>query len=255
MPPARQLPQTRPRPARPTSIPEPHGDSGYYCRPEAEKEPDLMNLPRPPRSLRQRPRLGLLGLLSLSASVLVSGQGRARSPAAPSGANPPRLALAERIAHTDPARYRSSPAVHGGPGKIDFFALFNTEAIDANLQFLHRGVIEPKSGIGQHFHNNCEEMFVILDGEAQFTVDGRTSTLKGPAGAPARMGHAHAIYNATDQPVQWMNINVTAFHNQYDAFDLGDPHVNATIDPVPQFMAMQLDAARTQQVTAMQGGK
>ena len=51
-------------------------------------------------------------------------------------------------------------------------------------------------------------MFVILDGEAQFTVDGRTSTLKGPAGAPARMGHAHAIYNATDKPVQWLNINV-----------------------------------------------
>src|SRR5438034_2910021 len=50
----------------------------------------------------------------------------------------------------------------------------------------------------------CEEMFVILDGEAQFTIDGRTSVLKGPAGAPCRMGHMHAIYNATDKPVQWM---------------------------------------------------
>src|SRR3954451_1907519 len=254
MPPARQSPRTRLRPARPTRIPEPHGDSGYYCRPEAEKDPDLMNLPRPPRSLRQRPRLGLLGLLSLSASVLVSGQGRAGAPAAPSPANPPRLALAERIAHTDPARYRSSPAVHGGPGKVDFFALFNAEAIDANLQFLHRGVIEPKSGIGQHFHNYCEEMFVILDGEAQFTVDGRTSTLKGPAGAPARMGHAHAIYNATDTPVQWLNINVASFHGIYDNFDLGDTRVGAPLDAVPQFISMQLDAARTQSIANFQGG-
>ena len=83
--------------------------------------------------------------------------------------------------------------------------------LDTNLWFLHRGIIEPHSGIGEHFHNYCEEMFVIFDGEAQFTIDGRTSLLKGPAGAPTRMGHAHAIYNATDKPVEWMNINVTAF--------------------------------------------
>ena len=84
-------------------------------------------------------------------------------------------------------------------------------------------------------------MFVILDGEAQFTVDGRTSTLKGPAGAPARMGHSHAIYNATDKPVQWLNINVASFRGIYDNFDLGDDRVGAPLDPVPQFISMQLD--------------
>ena len=154
-----------------------------------------------------------MALLFLAASVaaIVAQQAGAGAPAPTPNpaANPPRLPLAERIAHTDPTRYRSSPGVHGGPGQLSFFALFNGDVIDANLWFLHRGVIEPKSGIGQHFHNYCEEMFVILDGEAQFTIDGRTSTLKGPAGAPARMGHSHAIYNATDTPVQWMNINAS----------------------------------------------
>jgi uncharacterized cupin superfamily protein len=67
-------------------------------------------------------------------------------------------------------------------------ALFNATALDTNLFFLHRGIIQPKSGIGAHFHNQCEEMFVIFDGEAQFTIDGRTSVLKGPAGAPVRWG-------------------------------------------------------------------
>ena len=61
--------------------------------------------------------------------------------------------------------------------------LFNATALDTNLYFLHRGIIQPKSGIGAHFHNQCEEMFVIFNGEAQFTIDGRTSVLKGPAGA------------------------------------------------------------------------
>src|SRR5438874_12257098 len=147
--------------------------------------------------------------------------------------------LASRIAHTDAARYRPSPSVHGGAGRLDFMALLDFHALDTNLQFLHRGIIEPKSSIGHHFHNNCEEMFVILDGEAQFTVDGRTSLLKGPAGAPARMGHSHAIYNPTDKPVQWMNINVTALKGEYDAFDLNDGRVDVALDKIPTFMTMR----------------
>ena len=158
-------------------------------------------------------------------------------------ANPQALPLAERIAHTTPAKYRPSPSVHGGPGQLDYMGLFNATAMDTNLYFLHRGIIQPKSGIGAHFHNQCEEMFVILDGEAQFTIDGRTSVLKGPAGAPVRMGHSHAIYNHTDKPVQWMNINVSARKGVYDAFDLSDGRVGAALDPIPTFMTMRLDQA------------
>src|ERR1700747_3699331 len=141
-----------------------------------------------------------------------------------------REALTARIAHSDPSRYRASKAVHGGAGSLDFTALFDAHTLEPNLQFLHRGVIKPKSGIGAHFHNQCEEMFVILDGEAQFTIDRRTSLLKGPAGAPCRMGHWHAIYNATDKPVQWMNINVSAAKGTYDAFNLDDPRVDVPLD-------------------------
>jgi mannose-6-phosphate isomerase-like protein (cupin superfamily) len=149
--------------------------------------------------------------------------------------------LAKRIVHTDPSRFRSSPAVHGGAGHLDFTALLTAAGQDTLFYFLHRGVIAPKSGIGAHFHNQCEEMFVILDGEAQFTIDGRTSTLKGPAGAPTRMGHSHGIYNATDSPVQWLNINVTVLKGVYDAFNLDDPRVNVSLDPIPSFMTMKLD--------------
>ena len=152
-----------------------------------------------------------------------------------------REPLAARIAHTDPAKFRHSPAVHGGPGALNYMALFDFHTLDTNLFFLHRGVIEPKSGIGAHFHNTCEEMFVIFDGEAQFTIDGRTSTLKAPAGAFCRMGHSHAIYNATDKPVQWMNINVSAIKGAYDAFDLKDGRAGAPLDAIPTFMAMYLD--------------
>jgi mannose-6-phosphate isomerase-like protein (cupin superfamily) len=166
-----------------------------------------------------------------------------------------REPLAQRIAHTDPSKYRPSKAVHGGAGQLDFMALLDAHSLDTNLFFLHCGVIQPKSGIGAHFHNQCEEMFVIFDGEAQFTIDGRTSLLRGPAGAPCRMGHSHAIYNASDKPVQWMNINVSAMKGTYDAFDLGDPRVDVPLDPIPAFMTMRLDRALLRPVSGMSGGK
>ncbi len=166
-----------------------------------------------------------------------------------------REPLAQRIAHTDPAQYRPSKAVHDGAGQLNYMALFDFHSLDTNLQFLHRGVIEPKSGIGNHFHNTCEEMFVILDGEAQFTIDGHTSLLKGPAGAPSRVGHSHAIYNPTDKPVQWMNINVTLKKGSYDAFNLGDARVGVPLDPIPVFMSMRLDRALVRPVNSMYGGK
>ena len=95
---------------------------------------------------------------------------------------------------------------------------------------------------------------MILDGEAQFTIDGRTSVLKGPAGAPCRMGHSHAIYNASDKPVQWMNINVSMLKGAYDNFDLGDDRHGAPLDPIPVFMTMRLDRSLLRPASGMSGG-
>jgi mannose-6-phosphate isomerase-like protein (cupin superfamily) len=163
------------------------------------------------------------------------------------------VASAQTVVHTDPTKYRHLTAVHDGAGTMDFGPLFGADALDTNLLFLHRGVIQPHSGIGAHFHNRCEEMFVILDGEAQFTIDGRTSVLKAGSGAPARLGHSHAIYNATDKPVQWININV-GLTKVYDTFDLGDSRVGAPLDPIPTFITMHLDRGLLKPVDKMQGG-
>jgi mannose-6-phosphate isomerase-like protein (cupin superfamily) len=153
----------------------------------------------------------------------------------------PQTGLAGRIVPTNPASFRQSAAVHGGAGSMGFTTILNRGAVTPEFNFLHRGVIPPGAGIGHHFHNTVEEMFVILDGEAQFTIDGRTSTVKGPAGVICRAGHSHAIYNASSSPVQWMNLNVSLNAGVYDNFDLGDTRAGAPLDPIPNFMVMRLD--------------
>jgi mannose-6-phosphate isomerase-like protein (cupin superfamily) len=165
-----------------------------------------------------------------------------------------REPLAQRIGHTDPSKYTRSRS-HGSAGDMACEALLPDNALTTNLLFVHRCQIMPGGGVGHHFHNQCEEMFIVFDGEAEFTIDGRTSLLKGTVGAPCRMGHSHAIYNPTDHPVEFMNVNVTAVKDEYDNFDLGDARTNVAMkDPIPVFMTMRLDKELLSAVQAYHGG-
>jgi mannose-6-phosphate isomerase-like protein (cupin superfamily) len=171
-----------------------------------------------------------------------------------------REPLAMRIGHTDPSKYGSSTGAHGGAGTILLKAIIDGKAVGTNptntpLIFLVRGTLPPKTGIGHHFHNQMEEMFVILDNKAEFTIDGRTSLLQAPVGAPCRMGHSHAIYNPTDRPTEFMDIAVSSVKGKYDNFDLGDDRVGAPLDPKPVFMTLNLDRRLLQPVLHSYGGR
>ena len=149
--------------------------------------------------------------------------------------------LSARIGRHDPARLNTSASVHGGAGPMRFGTLLGAQALSTNLIFVHRGEILPGGGIGQHFHNHCEEMFVILsEGSAEFTLNGRTSAIPTPAGVPNTMGASHGIYNSGSTPIQWLNINV-GMSKTYDNFDLGDTRVGAAKNAIPQFINFRID--------------
>ncbi len=180
--------------------------------------------------------------LALAITVLLTTPLLARDP------------LEQRIGRTDPSRYRAGRS-HGSVGDMNCMTLVPGNALMTNLYFVHRCQITPGGGVGHHFHNTTEEMFVIFDGEAEFTVDGRTSLLKGTVGAPVRMGHSHAIYNPGKTPVEFMNINVSSVKGKYDAFDLDDARVGAPKDEKPVFMTMRLDKKLLRPMERYRGGQ
>jgi len=149
--------------------------------------------------------------------------------------------LKERIVVNDPAKYKLLKSVHAGAGEMEFTELIGRDKLATNFLYLHAGTIHQKSGIGHHFHHTIEEMYVILDGEAEFTINGRTSRLKGPVVVPCKMGDAHAIYNPSAKPLRWLNFAVSTTKARSDAFDLGDSRVGAAIDPIPVFVSSQMD--------------
>jgi len=148
--------------------------------------------------------------------------------------------LSKRITHNDPSKYRSLSAVHAGAGKIGFTEIVGRNALSTNFLYLHAGSIEPKSSIGHHFHHAIEEMYVLLSGEAEFTINGHTSKIKAPAMVPCKLGDAHAILNTTNKPVKWLNFGVSLVKGRGENFDLGDTRVGAKLDPIPVFVSSQL---------------
>jgi mannose-6-phosphate isomerase-like protein (cupin superfamily) len=162
--------------------------------------------------------------------------------------------LAVRIGHTDPGKYGRGRS-HGSAGDMACELLVPPTAMDVNLNFMHRCQIMPGGGVGHHFHNTTEEMFIIFDGQAEFTIDGRTAVLQGTVGAPCRMGHSHAIYNPSDKPVEFMNINVAQTKGHYDAFNLNDARIGVPKDPIAPFMTMSLDKKLLLPLVNYRGGQ
>src|SRR4051794_37981746 len=163
--------------------------------------------------------------------------------------------LSQRLAHTDPSKFKVAKAVHGGAGTLNYTALLSEHSLETNLNFFHRGILNPHAGAGNHLHYFDDEMYFILDGEAQFSVDGHTSVLKGPAGALCPMGHSHALYNATDKPIQWMNISVSSIRGKGSAYNMNDTMEKvAVIDPIPYFVTMRLDHSLLRPVENMDRG-
>jgi mannose-6-phosphate isomerase-like protein (cupin superfamily) len=166
--------------------------------------------------------------------------------------------LAQRIGHYVPPTAQPAPrppgqtGAHQGVGRLS--VALNMREIPG-WGFFQRGVLWPHSSIGEHFHLGTEEMFVILDGDAQFTIDGRTSVVKGPAAVPVRLTHGHAVYNPTDKPMQWMNISVSA-RNGGGTFENGDTRAddNVRLDRIPQFVFMRLERNLMEPVDKMDGG-
>lgn len=150
--------------------------------------------------------------------------------------------LQDRVASNSPDRYRQISSVHAGAGDMQFMGVVGADDLTTNFLYLHAGIINPNSGIGHHFHHQIEEMYVLLSGEAEFTINGRTSVLQAPVAVPCKMGDSHAVHNHTDEPVKWLNFAVSKEKPNRDrAFDLADDRVGASIDPTPIFVAGSLE--------------
>ena len=174
-----------------------------------------------PKVTLAAPVSALILVIWMSSSLYA--QQPAQRPEQPTGtAKDGVVPLINRIGHTDPAKAMPGKNVHQGTGTLGMQTLLGRGSVK-NLAFMHHGPLGPKSSIGHHFHTNSDEMFLILDGDCQFTVNGQTALIKGPVGVPCKAGNSHAVYNPSSKAVDWVNFQVLIADPVQPATTVGPP--------------------------------
>lgn len=68
---------------------------------------------------------------------------------------------------------QSRESSHDGVGKYDLYEIWSSDDFKSNIDFIDRVVIPPNSTVGYHKHGNNEEMYIILDGNGEMTLNGK----------------------------------------------------------------------------------
>ncbi|MFC1528347.1 cupin domain-containing protein [Candidatus Latescibacterota bacterium] len=114
---------------------------------------------------------------------------------------------------TDSAKY--SEVDYGG-GTVYEMTLLESELMDTNIFYIKRGIIPPGCGIGEHTHSNMEEMYIVFNAPAEFTVDGDTALLPANSSVVCPLGSSHALYNNSDETLEWLSLAATKVKGKGD---------------------------------------
>ncbi|MFC1606963.1 cupin domain-containing protein [Candidatus Latescibacterota bacterium] len=137
--------------------------------------------------------------------------------------------------------YRDVSDCHKGAGTIRLSSIIGHETFKTNFHGVSRGEIPPGTSIGEHIHQHMEEMFIILNAPAQFTVNGKTAELPAGSCVACLKGQSHGIYNHTDTTLQWLYFAVTETKGKGDAIDYGEDLTKKKVVSPPPFLWTNLD--------------
>ena len=73
---------------------------------------------------------------------------------------------------------------------------------ESSLHFLHELILEPGARIGEHKHVGSEEIYFLVEGTGEITVDGETQIMSEGDAVLTRNGSSHSFIVSGSQPVK-----------------------------------------------------
>ncbi len=146
-------------------------------------------------------------------------------------------------------------ASHDGAGTITFHSLLPGDIFETNVLAMSYAEIPPKASIGEHIHRHMEEIFIILDSPARFTVNGRTAELPAGACVVCSRGSSHGIYNHSDRPIRWLYFAVSDTKGKGDAVNYGDDLTQTRLESPAPFRHTFLDRSLLKPAANAHDGK
>lgn len=90
------------------------------------------------------------------------------------------------------------PNCHDGVGVLKNITLFSKEDFQSPLRFLNYTILPPGTTIGVHPHGNDEEIYIILEGNGQMTLDGDSFPVQAGSVILNRPFGEHGLDNTSD---------------------------------------------------------
>ncbi|MGQ9622585.1 MAG: cupin domain-containing protein [Candidatus Caldatribacteriaceae bacterium] len=98
---------------------------------------------------------------------------------------------------------------HGGVGTIFVRQLLGIEPklpgvpgfpedFDSCLRFMHETTLPPGASIGLHTHEGNEELYFVIEGKGEMTVDGETAIMEPGDVCLTKSGSSHTFRNIGD---------------------------------------------------------
>lgn len=87
---------------------------------------------------------------------------------------------------------------HDGNGLVEETKLFKAEDFDTKFFYSAYTEIPPQASIGYHQHGEDEEIYVILGGNGQMTVNGEVRAVKTGDVILNKPGYSHGLENNSE---------------------------------------------------------
>lgn len=99
--------------------------------------------------------------------------------------------------------------MRGGDGTVEVTDIVKPGEFKGKARMIAKVVLKPGCSIGRHVHENEEEIFYLLSGEATLDDNGETKLLHAGDASITLGGEGHSIANNGDKDVELMAIVLT----------------------------------------------
>ncbi len=97
---------------------------------------------------------------------------------------------------------------HDGVGSVRSCRLLTQADFKSKCNFIDYAVIPPNSSIGQHRHDNNEEIYLIIEGSGTMTVDDHAFRVKPGDLVVNRPQGQHGLYNDSTSDIKLFVIEI-----------------------------------------------
>lgn len=100
--------------------------------------------------------------------------------------------------------------VHGTRGLTQWACLARRAGLRGGWEAVEWARIPPGGVSGEHLHTRTEEVYVLLSGRGEITLDGRPSPVRAGDAILTGLGTTHGLRNAGTEALEWLVIEMPA---------------------------------------------